>query len=367
VALFVVICGALLMLGGGYSLLMGFDIVMTERGAAMAIGGTVALAGGVVAVGIGGVLLRLSQLLRALEEGQSKVKSAAPDRPVVPIKEPAGSQIDPPVLEPVPASSSLAPVAAGAAVIAAGVGGAVAFGRSAQEGKDNSPDQVAIEPVADDLRAVKAGMPEAEPVSPEPDVVLRQPDPILETLKAEFEPSTVPPPAQPDLEDELARALAEFDTPVGSLLVDAPADVPPLKPVRRRKGWSTRDEADAVVAAPIAEAASGVNDDVPVQDEKPNLETELAADPVAPILPSTLETAPEASEEKNILFTGLAPDIEDLDRSLSQVTAPKVLGTYNVGGRTYSMFADGSVEAMTEFGIERFASMDELRKHLAKT
>ncbi len=44
-----------------------------------------------------------------------------------------------------------------------------------------------------------------------------------------------------------------------------------------------------------------------------------------------------------------------------------VLGTYTIGGRTYRMFGDGSVEAVSEGGdVERFASMDELRKHLAR-
>ena len=45
---------------------------------------------------------------------------------------------------------------------------------------------------------------------------------------------------------------------------------------------------------------------------------------------------------------------------------PVVLGSYKAGGRSYTMYSDGSVEAVTEAGVERFASLESLRAHLAR-
>jgi prepilin-type processing-associated H-X9-DG protein len=41
-----------------------------------------------------------------------------------------------------------------------------------------------------------------------------------------------------------------------------------------------------------------------------------------------------------------------------------VIGRHSAGGRSYTMFADGSVETETASGAERFPSLEALRKHL---
>jgi hypothetical protein len=130
------------MLGGAFSLLLGFDIVMTERGAAMTIGGVVALSGGVIALGIGLALVRLNQLLRMLEARAAKpVRAGGTDRPVVPI---AAEDIRPPVAtpepaapphprQPTPAGDLLHPTMASAGLAGAAALGAAAAGRARLE------------------------------------------------------------------------------------------------------------------------------------------------------------------------------------------------------------------------------------------
>jgi hypothetical protein len=55
------------------------------------------------------------------------------------------------------------------------------------------------------------------------------------------------------------------------------------------------------------------------------------------------------------------------DETLAPDGPPRmVLGSYKAGGHTYTMFSDGSVEAHTENGVERFDSMESLRSHLAR-
>jgi hypothetical protein len=91
---------------------------------------------------------------------------------------------------------------------------------------------------------------------------------------------------------------------------------------------------------------------------------EAAVDAIAAEPDVAVAVMPEAA-----LSTDEGTEAEQAVAPLSAPVLPskKVLGTYNAGGRTYSMYADGSVEAVTEFGVERFNSMDELRRHLVRT
>ncbi len=151
-ALFVVACGILLMLGGAVSLLLGFDIVMTERGAAMTLGGVVALSGGVIAVGIGLALVRLNQLLRVLESRAAKpLRASAPDRPVVPI---AVDEVRPPTAAPgpvAPLSPVRAPSAGDALIPAAAVAGVAAIGAATVLGRPSSEEEASALPAATSL------------------------------------------------------------------------------------------------------------------------------------------------------------------------------------------------------------------------
>ena len=60
----------------------------------------------------------------------------------------------------------------------------------------------------------------------------------------------------------------------------------------------------------------------------------------------------------------LEPAVED-ERALEEVppTAPTspVIGRYDAEGTSYVMYADGSIEAQSEAGVYRFASMAELK------
>lgn len=290
-ALLVIACGLLLMFGGGAALLLGFDIVMTERGSAMTIGGTIALSGGTVAFGIGLALIRLRQILRALESRAARLpRSAGADRPVVPIAaaEPA---------EPMP---DLRPAATAFGAAAAGAGAADwAVRRSAIETPSAAPDEAPAE------------------------------EPAEET------------PGPADLEAELARALSDSDELVSTQsFADDLAEAQARDEVAREEAAEASD-GDAATATPAAEPPEP--EDEPLFADEPSAAVPVAEAPAAPAAEAAQATPTDEPE---------AP-------------RPAVLGTYNVGGRTYRMFADGSVEAVTEQGIERFASMEELRKHLS--
>jgi hypothetical protein len=369
VALLVVFAGTLLIVGGASFLLLGFDIVMTERGSAMTLGGVIALSSGVIAVGIGFALMRLSQILRVLDtRGRGIASSAKGDRPVVPL---VTSEPEPRGNEPVDGSAAeRAVLPVGAAVLAGGAALAVVAANESTS-------------VAGETREMVADTVTAEPQT--------------------AQPVNVPP----DLEAELARALS-----------DVPAAPPPVR--------SFADGLSEVLAkANRRKDARPIAD--PVAEEDVTLESSTAVDQPTP--PATLKEDPEIEPASPVFTTGLtggediaaqlsaqllqepsaapeavtateavvaqlpfeAPEPADADSTVTVVEGEQskpqedpafddlrlgssgssdnaeVLGTYNVGGRTYSMYSDGSVEAITESGIQRFKSMDDLRQHLAKS
>ena len=62
-----------------------------------------------------------------------------------------------------------------------------------------------------------------------------------------------------------------------------------------------------------------------------------------------------------------APSVADLEQALAAAAAaPTLVGHYSAGGANYKIFSDGSIEAETEGGAFRFASMDEFKSYLAR-
>ena len=81
------------------------------------------------------------------------------------------------------------------------------------------------------------------------------------------------------------------------------------------------------------------------------------------------EPAPvvEAAEEPiNENRVGRLPSLAGIEHALQEPeAAPSLVGRYSAGGATYMIFSDGSIEAETEQGAFKFASMSEFKAHLA--
>ena len=61
-----------------------------------------------------------------------------------------------------------------------------------------------------------------------------------------------------------------------------------------------------------------------------------------------------------------APSVAELEQALAAVAPPTLVGHYSAGGANYKIFSDGSIEAETEGGAFRFASMAEFKAYLAR-
>jgi hypothetical protein len=278
-ALLVLVLGCLLMAAGAGYLLLGFDIVMTERGSAMTIGGAVALSGGVVTIGLGFAVLRLTQILRTLE---ATARSGTTD--AVSASTTAGE----------------ASVAVGATA-AAVVGGATAAGLVAAGSA--STDAVPEVPVID--------VPSAESAFAGAELLAVQPEgPVAE-------------------DGDTAATASEPD--------------------------GLKDIVEEITAGPSAltvEYAGGSEAESDPSDEAGHREK------------SVLEDGDEDDMEGDAVASS-AP--EEGAAASTTPAQPTVLGNYRAGGRTYTMYSNGTVEAKTEDGVERFESMQALRDHLAKT
>ncbi len=100
---------------------------------------------------------------------------------------------------------------------------------------------------------------------------------------------------------------------------------------------------------------AGVFDALPFASANPEAENRPAAPPIPSAAP--IPTAPDVAPEPET-----APSVTAEPAAAPELPAPdKVVGTYQAGGSSYVMFADGSIRAQTPSGEHRFGSMDEFK------
>ncbi len=106
----------------------------------------------------------------------------------------------------------------------------------------------------------------------------------------------------------------------------------------------------------------------------PKIEPARVEEPVRAALSAGAEAredgdeADEAEDESpvNINRTGHLPSLEAIESVLeTPETPPSMIGSYSSAGANYKIFADGSIEAETNEGTFKFASMSDFKRHLA--
>jgi hypothetical protein len=88
----------------------------------------------------------------------------------------------------------------------------------------------------------------------------------------------------------------------------------------------------------------------------------LASQPF--VAPVEVETAP-APEVVLEPAPPIAAEAAPIDEPETVAPPPTIVGRYSAGGANYSIFSDGSIEAETEDGAFRFASMSEFKAFVA--
>ena len=76
--------------------------------------------------------------------------------------------------------------------------------------------------------------------------------------------------------------------------------------------------------------------------------------------------AEEAEEPINENRSGHLPTLGEIEHAIETPEAPpSLIGRYSSGGANYMIFADGSIEAETQEGTFKFASMGDFKQYLA--
>jgi hypothetical protein len=88
----------------------------------------------------------------------------------------------------------------------------------------------------------------------------------------------------------------------------------------------------------------------------------------APHSAETTSVAAPAEEDEpiNENRAGHLPSLTAIEHALQEPeAAPTLVGRYSAGGANYMIFSDGTIEAETDQGAFRFASMNDFKKYLA--
>ena len=309
----------LMLLGGLAAMVQGIPFIRLEVGWTMVIAGTVGASGGAVLLGIAAVIARLARIERALLTARPAAPLAGapafPDPGTAPVRPPRSEPVMPPIpTVTLPAQDArtshddalVAPErVAGPAPRSSeptGLGNAAALAAGA----------AAVGFAAGELRLHRAE--DADPVPPhEPQQAEHhQPDP---TYAVPQEPAAAAPEPYSS-EVHLPEPVVEAAPP------PAEAERQDPEPHLPEPHLPARSEPEPVVEATPAEPAPAPE---PVAEEPPR------AEPV-PEPPAPEEPAGKA-----------------------------VIGTYDAGDNTYTMYADGTIDAETPAGRFHFASIEELK------
>ena len=303
----VLIVGALLGAAGGYEMVAGSGDILSERGWSAFIAGSVLVAGGVTTMALGLAVRAVDRLRGAILRQQPATAAAPSERiepgpaptapPPIPAPAPEPDLGHEPVLERAPTAPELA---------AAPIEHALAHEPYSAAAGETSPAQP-LGPEPDDEPPAPV---EPEPrhddwldhgfAEPERDLAVRH-EPAAATVAVAPLPHPEPVVAEP----------APFATP----------EPPPAEP---------RPEATVAGEEPSAEVPAHEHDWPAPHDDA---------------------AAREAAADRAIVSA----------REESTPHASAVIGRYESEGTSYVMYADGSIDAQSEAGVYRFASMSELK------
>jgi hypothetical protein len=113
--------------------------------------------------------------------------------------------------------------------------------------------------------------------------------------------------------------------------------------------------------SPYERLASEAEHDTPLASEPPFEASEPASERSAAIGEERFEDEP-INENR----AGRLPTLAEFEHAIAEPGAPPTLvGRYTAGGAHYMIFSDGTIEAETEQGAFRFASMGDFKAYIA--
>ncbi len=128
-----------------------------------------------------------------------------------------------------------------------------------------------------------------------------------------------------------------------------------FEPIEAEAVEAERIEGEAVEIEALPESGPA-----PEAEEAPAEEAESP-----PAAEETEDGTAESEEPVNENRAGRLPTLGEIERAIeTPERAPTLIGRYTSGGANYMIFSDGSIEAETDDGAYKFASMSEFKKFL---
>ena len=327
-----------MILGGLLSAVLGWDIVLVERGWTMVIAGSIMAASGALLLGITAAVSKLVNIqaeLMRLHAG---------------LNEPEAAQL--------PSSSELS-----VAALAGGLFGGAAAGKAKEdEEQPTLPLFPGRDAPANDVEPALVSEPVEE--APEPIVPLGP--------RAYSEPQATREP-EPAADDDLSEAKVPEFLFAERYNEERYSDdtYPPVRPPELDEALYTRDPAEEqgsdIVPEEPPEPIQTAEEDRP---DEPILETpvevaSLAEEPVPDAVTAVADEPAQAEtlDEEPVVEPAAEQPTEEL--ADEQRSALAIVGTYTSGDNTYVMFSNGSIEAQTPRGVFNFDSLDELKGFIA--
>ncbi|MFG1391376.1 hypothetical protein [Xanthobacter agilis] len=310
---FLVLLGILIALAGLFVIAIGIFVFVTTFGNTLITTGAVAASGGLVITAMGLVLRQMERLSQRIETAIGRGQLVREPAEEIPVDEiPADAE------EPAPR----------------------------RHGRVDQPAPASDAPRPDDAPQ------NASEAEPQPENEARQPPQVRRQGGFDFShrPSREPAPLTPSAPQPQPQteALAEqAPAPQAPVPPGAPQSPPAEDPMvrARRERLKRRAEAAARQDGAPAPARPRPGLDVPPRAQRP--EEPQPQQPPQPQLPSATP-APEPE------VVAPLPD------------EPRILKSGIVGGMAYTLYSDGSIQAELPDGVVRFASLQELRDHVAR-
>ncbi len=237
------------------------------------------------------------------------------------------------------------------------------------------------ERVADEEPVQSPSLDTAPPAPDTPESVTTERD-VSEPVITENEPS-----ARPEIGEDLAEPVntaTAMDAPEVALpdetARDEQAPEPESDPLNTNEAAISREREQfaALLASQTATQEpepeiipqpEPIPEPVPEPAPASEAEPEEAAQPVATALEPEPEPVP-APEPEPAAVVPVAPEPAAPEPLTPEppplVSERSVIGTYESGGNTYTMYADGSIDANTPDGNYHFGSLDELKTFIAE-
>lgn len=414
--------GAVLALVGFYWMWSGWDIIQIERGWVSVISGAIMLSGGVMVSALAyGVMTLRAAVQGAPERAEARMRPPLPDV-LRPRPRDVESDAQEPHRAPPPAHAGRTPqdLATPAIVAAAAAVGAAAVSHAAKDGPQGDSRESDLEaerreesgaPSVDeapgDLSLKEAAIEEALALpldeKPEPDsdeaqqefdargrqagaaAALAKEEGVSRGFGRWFRRPRVEPVEAPPEPPPVAREQSDLDRALESELADA-LGLPPERPVEAPGRFQAAlEEADREERArrqaaereaernAVDEAVRRGATEERKSEEKP--EDEAAEQHSAKLDEERAEAG--TAEEEAVVDLEIARELrrdaapppapERAAPEAAPKPEPAILGRHTSGDTTYTMFADGSIEAETPDGVMRFDSLIELRRHVEQS